>query len=114
MISLKGFIYEAPYGFFTFSVKKNVLLSSATGPGYGQGVDVNTASKLEINEVFLPERPSSLTVRHAVPGSPHSPSIPTALSVRLWVTSLLLCCLPTRWFQASFPGLRIFLVHLSG
>lgn len=72
IFSLKGFIYETPHGFFTFSVKNSVLLSSATGPGSGRGVDVNTASKLEINEVYLPERPSFLAVRHAAPGSPHS------------------------------------------
>lgn len=27
IFSLKGFIYEAPYGFFTFSMKKLCLLS---------------------------------------------------------------------------------------
>lgn len=72
ILSLKGFIYEAPNGFFTFSVKNFVLLSSATGPGYGWGIDVNTASKLEINEVYLLERPFFLAVRHTAPGSRHS------------------------------------------
>lgn len=110
IFSLKGFIYEAPCGFFTFSMKNSVLLSSATGPGYGRGVDVNTASKLEINEVYLPERPSSLAVRHAAHGSPHSgPSFPTALSVRLWGTSFFSAASPQGGFRLVFLA-SIFLV----
>lgn len=42
--------------FLFFHEKLFVLLSPATGPGYGRGVDVKTVSKWEINEVFYPER----------------------------------------------------------
>ena len=83
--SLKGSVYEAPRGFFYFFHEKLfVLLSSATGPGYKQGVDVNPVSKLEINEVFHPESPSSCTVRHAAPGNQHPPPGP------VWVSAFLL------------------------
>lgn len=41
---------------------------------------MNIVSKLEINEVFHPERPSSHTVRHAAPGPPPA------------LESLLSCC----------------------
>jgi hypothetical protein len=54
---------------YFFHEKPFVLLSSATGPGYGLVVDVSIVSKLEINETFYPKRSASHTMRLAALGS---------------------------------------------
>lgn len=94
LLSERFCLWSSSCFFYFFHEKLFVLLSSATGPGYGQGVDVKTVSKLEINEVFHPERNLPPIVYGMLPlGDPPPPPF----------GSLLSCC-PCLWGSDGHPG----------